>query len=92
MIPLKKWCCFALARRLHFCARILKTKPIYGGNMKAFARKIMLLALAVTVVTTASGCNENDVAKGVIVGGIIGGIIGGGGGTVITNPGYGGYN
>ena len=56
--------------------------------MKAIFKKITLLVLAAAVVTTATGCNENDVVKGVIVGGIIGGIIGGGN-VVVTTPTYG---
>ncbi|MGZ3690072.1 MAG: hypothetical protein ACXVAX_01125 [Pseudobdellovibrio sp.] len=56
--------------------------------MNKFLKVTAQIALAATIVTATTGCNDQDVAAGIIVGGIIGGIAAGGGITVGTDPGY----
>ena len=67
-----------------------QTKTNNGGNMR-IVKKALLLSLAGILMFTATGCNDKDVATGVIVGGIIGGIVGAGGGVSVGTPTY-GYN
>lgn len=60
--------------------------------MKAIVKKLVLVALAGTVITATSGCNDSDVVRGIVVGGIIGGIIGGGDvDVVVGTPSYNRY-
>lgn len=49
-------------------------------------KKIVHVILAAALVLTTTGCDEKDVATGVIIGGIIGGIAAGGGVTIGHDP------
>jgi hypothetical protein len=96
---------FALTLATHigdsvqFCPGISSAKPVAQTKpnhwrkpkMTKMIKKTLLVAFAGTMLVTASGCNDKDVATGVIVGGIIGGIIGGGGGGGVSvgTPTYG---